>query len=160
MILCLPQAEKSTISALFYGFNCTELETTVNPSTQTPTVCQPSQDLTCSGQRNSSFSEDECLQNIAKDLTYHQSRLTAYMASLDENQNSASITELKSITNSIQTLQNCSLLLNSAHQPESWTATDPFKDRKNLCKQLKGFHVRAITITRALGYICAGEYKK
>lgn len=40
------------------------------------------------------------------------------------------------------------------------SSTDSFEARKNLCKQLKGFQVRTITINRALGYICAGEHKK
>ncbi|KAI5626402.1 hypothetical protein C0J50_14053 [Silurus asotus] len=45
----------------------------------------------------------ECLQNIANDLSYHQSMLTEYVS--NQMLNSESIKELNSITNSILNLQ-------------------------------------------------------
>ncbi|XP_053508281.1 interleukin-12 subunit alpha [Ictalurus furcatus] len=56
--------------------------------------------------------------------------------------------------------QSCKLLPNTESSKDKWNSTNSFEDRKDLCKQLKGFQVRTITINRALGYICAGEYKK
>uniref|UniRef100_A0AAY5E8J1 Uncharacterized protein n=1 Tax=Electrophorus electricus TaxID=8005 RepID=A0AAY5E8J1_ELEEL len=37
---------------------------------------------------------------------------------------------------------------------------DSFEERMSLCKQLKGFHLRAVTMNRALGYVSAGDYKR
>ncbi|XP_072525481.1 interleukin-12 subunit alpha [Salminus brasiliensis] len=147
---------------LFHGFNCTELPATVAPGSQTVSVCQPSQHVTCSGKSSSTFREPECLKHIRGDLQYYHVMLKTYVKSLASKQKSQSIAELTSITDSIQTLQeNCPLLAKSEERPiTAWESTTPFDDRMDLCKQLKGFHIRAVTINRALGYISVGEYKK
>ncbi|XP_026796815.2 interleukin-12 subunit alpha [Pangasianodon hypophthalmus] len=148
-------------NTLFHGFNCTDLGAVVNPNTQTASVCQPSQDVKCSDQKTSLFSETECLQNIANDLDYHRSMLVEYVRTLDQKSNSESIKELNSITNLMHELQqSCELLPKPESLKDKWSPSNSFEDRKDLCKQLKGFQVRTITINRALGYICAGEYKK
>ncbi|TSP46860.1 hypothetical protein Baya_10874 [Bagarius yarrelli] len=157
---CIPRArellatlrhvlEKERIgpNTLFHGFNCTDLPVVVNRNTQTAIVCQPTQDVKCSDHKTSPFSETECLQNIANDLDYHRSMLTKYVSTLDQKANSESVKELNTITDSIHNLQ------------QTWSPINSFEDRKDLCKQLKGFRVRTITINRALGYVCAGEYK-
>uniref|UniRef100_A0A3B1K7I0 Interleukin-12 subunit alpha n=1 Tax=Astyanax mexicanus TaxID=7994 RepID=A0A3B1K7I0_ASTMX len=126
-------------SVMFNGFNCTELSVIVVPHSQTPSICQPSQvtPLTTHHLRN------ECLKNITGDLQYYRSMLNTYVKSLDQTK-SQTITDLTSITDSIQTLQ------------KNWKPKgQAFEDRMDLCKQLKGFHIRAITINRALGYISA-----
>lgn len=157
----LDNPEKMRSNILFHGFNCTDLEVVVNPNTQTASVCQPSQDMKCSDQTSSPFDETQCLQNIANDLDYHGSMLAEYMNTLDEKANSESVKELKSITESIHNLrESCKLLPNPESSNDKWKSTNSFEDRKDLCKQLKGFQVRTITINRALGYICAGEYQK
>lgn len=40
-----------------------------------------------------------------------------------------------------------------------WSGSS-FDDRLSLCKTLKGFHVRAITMNRALAYIASGDHRK
>ncbi|XP_066509018.1 interleukin-12 subunit alpha [Hoplias malabaricus] len=154
--------EKDSISnTLFHGFNCTELPAEVTPNSQTVTACQPTQDGTCSGQSSSSFSEPECLKNIRGDLQYYLIMLGDYVETLNRDQKSQAIAVVNSISESIRTLQTeCPLLQETVTRPKMSWGGDPFDDRMNLCKHLKGFHVRAITINRALGYISAGEYKK
>ncbi|KAM9439598.1 interleukin-12 subunit alpha [Clarias gariepinus] len=148
-------------NTLFHGFNCTELEAVVNPNTQTASVCQPSQVVKCSDQRTTPFNETECLQNIDNDLKYHRSMLDDYVKNLDQKANSESIKELNKIRDAILELkQSCKLLPTSESSQKKWSPTNSFEDRKDLCKQLKGFEVRIITINRALGYICAGDHKK
>ncbi|XP_022534292.2 interleukin-12 subunit alpha [Astyanax mexicanus] len=144
-------------SVMFNGFNCTELSVIVVPHSQTPSICQPSQHVTCSSQSSQSFNKNECLKNITGDLQYYRSMLNTYVKSLDQTK-SQTITDLTSITDSIQTLQkNCQPLQNTEEQQtENWKPKgQAFEDRMDLCKQLKGFHIRAITINRALGYISA-----
>ncbi|KAF7692749.1 interleukin-12 subunit alpha [Silurus meridionalis] len=157
--LVLDKPEKTGTKTLFHGFNCTDLEAVVNSNTQTASVCQPSQDVKCSDQKTSPFSKTECLQNIANDLNYHQSMLTEYVS--NQKLNSESIKELNSITNSILNLQqHCKLLPKPESLKDKWSPKNSFEDRKDLCKQLKGFQLRTITINRAIGYVCAGEYRK
>ncbi|XP_060718465.1 interleukin-12 subunit alpha [Tachysurus vachellii] len=152
------QPEKMGSNTLFHGFNCTDLGAVMNPNTQTASVCQPTQEVTCSDQKTSPFSQNKCLQNIANDLDYHRSMLAEYVSTLDQKSNSESVKELNSITQSIRNLQqSCKLLPEPESSENKWTPTSSFEDRKDLCKQLKGFQVRTITINRALGYICAGE---
>ncbi|KAF4076743.1 hypothetical protein AMELA_G00218560 [Ameiurus melas] len=154
------EPEKMRSNTLFHGFNCTDLEVVVNSNTQTASVCQPRQDTKCSDQKSSPFNETQCLQNIANDLGYHESMLTEYMRTLDNKANSESVKELQSITDSIHNLTRTCKLPNPESSKNKWSSTNSFEDRKDLCKQLKGFQVRTITINRALGYVCAGEYKK
>ncbi|XP_058228665.1 interleukin-12 subunit alpha [Hemibagrus wyckioides] len=157
----LDKPEKVGSNTLFHGFNCTDLGVMMNPNTETASVCQPIQDVKCSDEKTSPFSETKCLQNIANDLDYHGSMLTEYVSTLDPKSNSESVKELQSITDSINNLQqSCKLLPKPKSSKDKWTPTSSFEDRKDLCKQLKGFQVRTITINRALGYICSGEYKK
>ncbi|MCI4390617.1 hypothetical protein PGIGA_G00124690 [Pangasianodon gigas] len=157
----LDKPETMGSNTLFHGFNCTDLGAVVNPNTQTASVCQPSQDVKCSDQKTSPFSETECLQNIANDLDYHRSMLVEYVRTLDQKSNSESVKELNNITNLIHELQqSCELLPKPESLKDKWSPSNSFEDRKDLCKQLKGFQVRTITINRALGYICAREYKK
>ncbi|XP_027009101.1 interleukin-12 subunit alpha isoform X2 [Tachysurus fulvidraco] len=152
------QPEKMGSNTLFHGFNCTDLGAVMNPNTQTASVCQPIQDVTCSDEKTSPFSQTKCLQNIANDLHYHETMLDKYVKTLDERPNDESVNELRTLTESIQYLQQrCKLLPKPETSKNMWTPTNSFEDRMDLCKQLKGFQVRTITINRALGYICAGE---
>uniref|UniRef100_A0A3B4BVV8 Interleukin-12 subunit alpha n=1 Tax=Pygocentrus nattereri TaxID=42514 RepID=A0A3B4BVV8_PYGNA len=138
--------ERRGSGALFHGFNCTELRAELRPDSQTVAVCQPDQYVCIVLTLVSP--QSECLENIRGDLQHYKLMLRDYVKTLDQKQKSQSITELTSITSLIQTLQ------------ETWVATDPFYDRMDLCKWLKGLHIRTVTINRVLGYISAGEYKK
>ncbi|KAF7218510.1 putative LOC107380562-like protein [Nothobranchius furzeri] len=37
---------------------------------------------------------------------------------------------------------------------------DSFTNRQKMCKMMRGFHVRTITINRAMGYISSGDHRK
>ncbi|KAL7851536.1 hypothetical protein AOLI_G00218920 [Acnodon oligacanthus] len=154
--------ERSGSGALFHGFNCTELRAELRPDSQTVAVCQPDQYVTCSDENSSSFSEPECLENIRGDLQYYELMLRDYVKTLDQKLKSRSITALTSITKLMQRLQKECPLLPKTKEPQTttWVATDPFYDRMDLCKWLKGLHIRTVTINRVFGYISAGEYKK
>ncbi|XP_076838373.1 interleukin-12 subunit alpha [Brachyhypopomus gauderio] len=161
-ILNKTQEKTAATSTLFHGFNCTDLGAEVIPNERTVAVCQPYEDATCSDQRTHSFSETECLKSIGEDLRHHHSNLDNYVKSLDPKFNSA--TQLEPIMKSIRDLQqNCPVLLTGEMEEpttNNLARVDSFEARKSLCKQLQGFHLRVITINRALGYIGAGEYKK
>lgn len=38
--------------------------------------------------------------------------------------------------------------------------SDTYTNRQEMCKMMRGFYVRAITINRAMGYISSGEHRK
>ncbi len=37
---------------------------------------------------------------------------------------------------------------------------DTFSNRQEMCKMMRGFHIRTITINRAMGYIASGDHTK
>lgn len=43
--------------------------------------------------------------------------------------------------------------------PKSW-GENTFNNRQEMCKIIRGFYARAITINRAMGYIASGEHRK
>ncbi|XP_065136263.1 interleukin-12 subunit alpha [Paramisgurnus dabryanus] len=142
---------------LFAGFNCTELAIQMNPFTQTGVVCQPitSPNVSCVNQRNSTFSETECLRNIRDDLCYYNDLLNSYMKDVQQAKN-----DLNPVVNTTKDLMTC--LQQSCPTLPKWTVWrgSSFDDRVSLCKTLKGFHVRAITINRALSYVASGDHRK
>ncbi|XP_055051744.2 interleukin-12 subunit alpha [Misgurnus anguillicaudatus] len=148
---------------LFAGFNCTELAIQMNEFTQTGVVCQPntSPKVSCVNQRNSTFSETECLRNIRDDLCYYNDLLNSYMKNVKQAEK-----DLNPVVNTSKDLVTClqqSYPHVSAERtlPKGTVWVDlPFGDRVSLCKKLKGFHVRAITINRALSYIASGDHRK
>nr|XP_055051744.1 interleukin-12 subunit alpha isoform X2 [Misgurnus anguillicaudatus] len=148
---------------LFAGFNCTELAIQMNEFTQTGVVCQPntSPNVSCVNQRNSTFSETECLRNIRDDLCYYNDLLNSYMKNVKQAEK-----DLNPVVNTSKDLVTC--LQQSCHHVsaerslhnETGWGVSSFGDRVSLCKKLKGFHVRAITINRALSYIASGDHRK
>ncbi|CAM4558367.1 unnamed protein product [Leuciscus chuanchicus] len=166
------QERKMEHQDLFAGFNCTDLEAQMIPHTQTSSVCQPSASddvLSCSGQTSSSFSavsllgcftrlvcvctvsrvsdallfssQTECLRNIAGDLHYYKILLNDYKPRDSD--------DLRPVTTATSELMQWLV----------WSGSS-FDDRVSLCKTLKGFHVRAITMNRALAYISSGDHRK
>ncbi|XP_016358780.1 interleukin-12 subunit alpha [Sinocyclocheilus anshuiensis] len=143
---------------LFAGFNCTDLEAQMIPHTLTASVCQPSgsaHNASCSSHRRSSFSETECLRNIRADLSYYDVMLSSYRPS--ETDLSPVKTATKGLMNCLN--ENCEAADGEFPQWRVWSGLS-FDDRLSLCKTLKGFHIRAITVNRALGYIGSGEHRK
>ncbi|KAK9962809.1 hypothetical protein ABG768_008161 [Culter alburnus] len=143
---------------LFAGFNCTDLEARMIPHTQTASVCQPiaTDNTSCSDRRDSSFSATECLRNIRGDLHYYDLLLNSY---------EPSVSNLSPVMTATKDLMHC-LKANGGGAAEAefpewdvWSRSS-FDDRLSLCKMLKGFHVRAITMNRALAYIASGDHRK
>ncbi|XP_035384462.1 interleukin-12 subunit alpha [Electrophorus electricus] len=146
---------------LFHGFKCADLDTEVIPNSSTVAACQPYEDTTCSDQRRSSFNETDCLASMREDLRHYQDKLAEYAESLSKFD---AVTELKPILISVRDLQqNCPPLSTNETEKSPTNSPGPvdsFEERMSLCKQLKGFHLRAVTMNRALGYVSAGDYKR
>ncbi|KAJ8378686.1 hypothetical protein AAFF_G00237350 [Aldrovandia affinis] len=140
---------------LFSGFNCTEQSLEVNTQTRTVSACEPNprQGASCPGLRDTSFDKSECLKNVRQDLQYYRSVFLAYV---DHPLGSTLVKTIDDLT------QHC--FTSSAPEDFSMTEVLPvsgntFKERLHLCKVLKGFRVRTITINRIMSYIAAGDYK-
>ncbi|XP_034147430.1 interleukin-12 subunit alpha, partial [Esox lucius] len=140
----------------FKGINCTRgME--LNTATQMVSVCMPRQS-TCSGFSNTDFDQDKCLKNIEKDLRCYGEMMLGFHPELLEH----------TVLNFAEIKQNCfalSLGDRSSQQDtegcasaQRLTTHNPFDERVQLCKVLKGLQVRTITINRVIGYIHAGEY--
>ncbi|TRY89064.1 hypothetical protein DNTS_009792 [Danionella cerebrum] len=154
--------QEGSVGSQFAGFNCSDLEVQMIPHTQTSTVCQPSSNSTdkptCSRPSSSSFSTSECLRNISADLHYYHVILGSY------KQHSPNISDLTPVMNHTKQLMQC---LKRRYDPAEeappegsiWTNSS-FDNRKVLCKVLKGFVIRTVTINRVLGYISAGDHMK
>ncbi|XP_059370992.1 interleukin-12 subunit alpha [Carassius carassius] len=142
---------------LFAGFNCTDLEAQMIPHTLTASVCQPSSsdDKASCSSSSSSFSETQCLTNIRADLRYYDMMLNSYKPS--ETDLSPVKTATKALMDCLD--ENCEAADGEFPQWHIWTGSS-FTDRLSLCKALKGFHIRAITLNRALGYIASGQHRK
>ncbi|XP_067307978.1 interleukin-12 subunit alpha [Pseudorasbora parva] len=143
---------------LFAGFNCTDLEAQMIPHTQTASVCLPTaadNSTSCSNHRSSSFSAAECVRNITGDLHYYDLLLNSYRPS---------VSDLSPVITATKHLKQCLGASGAATEGKLpqwlvWSGSS-FDDRLSLCKTLKGFHVRAITINRALAHIAAGDHRK
>ncbi|XP_043114787.1 interleukin-12 subunit alpha isoform X2 [Puntigrus tetrazona] len=141
---------------LFSSFNCTDLEAQMIPHTLTVSVCQPNaSDDKASCSRSSSFSEAECLTNIRADLRYYDAMLDSYRPSKTDL--SPVKTDTKALLDCLN--EKCESADGEFPKWDVWSGSS-FDDRLSLCKILKGFHIRAITMNRALGYIGSGEHRK
>uniref|UniRef100_A0A3P9HDZ7 Interleukin-12 subunit alpha n=1 Tax=Oryzias latipes TaxID=8090 RepID=A0A3P9HDZ7_ORYLA len=118
----------------------------------------PTESSSCSVQRNSSFSESECMRNIMKDLAYYDAAMQSYLKS-DLSRPEIEIPPLNHTLTIIQNLRRVSLFENMEDSKNLWPNTS-FRNRQKMCKMMKGLHVRSITINRALGYISSGDHRK
>ncbi|XP_014830792.1 PREDICTED: interleukin-12 subunit alpha-like, partial [Poecilia mexicana] len=135
-------------------------------SSETVWACTPAsaQNSSCAMLTNSSFSENECVMNIMRDLAYYQTAIDTYLQSpLHKPEKEKTL--LGPTLGVIQDLRkNCSLVETGEHNsfedaPGRWES-DSFKNRQKMCKMMRGFHVRTITINRAVGYISSGDHRK
>ncbi|KAG7457036.1 hypothetical protein MATL_G00242230 [Megalops atlanticus] len=140
---------------LFRGINCTEQNMELNTRTKTVSACEPRsrQHSSCPGYRGTKFNQRECLLNIMEDLQYYRSVLLAYPGHAQGSTLVSVIDEL---------MEHC--FTSSAPNGASAIMASPgpgntFDERLKLCRVLKGFQVRAITINRVMGYIASGDYK-
>uniref|UniRef100_A0A3P9HZL9 Interleukin 12A n=1 Tax=Oryzias latipes TaxID=8090 RepID=A0A3P9HZL9_ORYLA len=132
---------------LFTGINCTEQNMELNTNTNTPFVCAP-KFCRCSGFYCLSIKES-CLSNIWRDLSHYYKFFTAQPDLLQH---------VPTFNHSLRELmENCfeeSLPTNEVRDFSHWD------ERLNLCKTLRGFQVRTITVSRAISYMSSGEHTK
>ncbi|KAM9349936.1 interleukin-12 subunit alpha-like [Symphorus nematophorus] len=122
---------------LFSGFDCEKQSVELNMETDTMSVCTP---------------KEACLTNIGEDLRHYYKFLAAQPAA-----DSLPILRLREL------MENCfawSLPKDMAAEEAAADRPSTFDDRLSLCKVLKGFHVRTITINRAISYLNSGEHTK
>ncbi|XP_029970873.1 interleukin-12 subunit alpha-like [Salarias fasciatus] len=124
---------------LFNGFSCSGKNMELNDETRTAAVCAP-KGSTCSGRTDSKFDQDSCVTEIGKDLTHYYRFFTA---------------QPNNIFLSEKVLPGLGELMTAAAD-----AASSYDKRLKLCKVLRGFQVRLITINRALGYMKSGEHMK
>ncbi|GAA6228275.1 uncharacterized protein LOC108883223 [Lates japonicus] len=137
---------------LFHGVDCTTKGVELYTETNTSSVCAP-KGSTCSGITKSEFSQTSCLTNIGEDLRHYYELLAKHPDRL------LGQTVLFSLRQFMEKCFPQSLPKDLA--PEH-TAADrsTYDERLTLCKVLKGFQVRAITISRVIGYMNSGEHTK
>uniref|UniRef100_A0A8C7Y7V4 Interleukin-12 subunit alpha n=1 Tax=Oryzias sinensis TaxID=183150 RepID=A0A8C7Y7V4_9TELE len=139
-----------TKTELFTGINCTEQNMELNTNTYTPSVCAPK---VCFQTKKCFYClsiKESCLSNISRDLSQYYKFLTAQ----------PDLLRVPNVTHSLRKLmENCfeeSLPTNET--PVNHAST--YSERLNLCKTLRGFQVRTITVSRAISYMSSGEHTK
>ncbi|XP_069367909.1 interleukin-12 subunit alpha [Paralichthys olivaceus] len=136
---------------LFSGFDCSKQSVELNMKTDTPSVCAP-KGSTCTGITKTEFDQNSCLENIGEDLHHYYNFLAAQPKGL-----LGTTVLLKSL------MENCvqrSLSTDLASNQASEDGLSSFDERLRLCKVMKGFQVRTITINRVFGYMNSGEHTK
>uniref|UniRef100_A0A3B3WVM7 IL-12A n=1 Tax=Poecilia mexicana TaxID=48701 RepID=A0A3B3WVM7_9TELE len=148
----------TNLLAMFSGMNCTRHNMQLNLKTNTSTVCSPQvQTMTLSEGDVCCYSvQESCLKDIGTDLSYYYNVLSSQPDS-DGTLGSSVLLPLRELMEVCQTLSPLlfELILVASVDHSS---TNGFNQRKLLCKIMKGFHVRTITINRAIGYMNLGEH--
>ncbi|XP_044057935.1 interleukin-12 subunit alpha isoform X2 [Siniperca chuatsi] len=148
-------------------FGITSDTMVVRSKAETALACAPTltQNSGCMMQRNSSFSESECLRNIMKDLAHYDAAIQSYLNSplRSPEEETALLSPTLGIIQSLR--KNCSLMPNGENDSTEEDAAqmwgnDTFSNRQEMCKMMRGFHLRTITINRAIGYISSGDHRK
>nr|USH17711.1 interleukin-12 p35b subunit [Ctenopharyngodon idella]UXL82959.1 interleukin-12 subunit alpha-like protein [Ctenopharyngodon idella] len=132
---------------LFSGFDCTQQNAEVHIRTQTMSACTP-QNSGCTHGTVLNIDENECLQKILEDLHYYRETFRAYSNS------ELTKTVVRSIDDLMQNCFSVSVMDNSPAEV-SMDYQKSFQERLQLCKVLKGFNLRTITINRVFNYILA-----
>ncbi|XP_008296746.1 interleukin-12 subunit alpha-like [Stegastes partitus] len=138
----------------------------IRSKAETVLACAPilAQNFSCIGQRKSSFDELECLRNIMKDLAYYDALIQSYLKSTIRDPKE----EAKLLSPTLETIKSlrekCSLKVDedddsSEEDAAQMWVDNSFNNRLEMCKMMRGFYVRTITINRAMGYISSGDHK-
>uniref|UniRef100_A0A672J073 Interleukin-12 subunit alpha n=1 Tax=Salarias fasciatus TaxID=181472 RepID=A0A672J073_SALFA len=139
---------------LFNGFSCSGKNMELNDETRTAAVCAP-KGSTCSGRTDSKFDQDSCVTEIGKDLTHYYRFFTAQPNNIFLSEKVLpGLGELMTYIFLLPTELMCVSFKAAAD------AASSYDKRLKLCKVLRGFQVRLITINRALGYMKSGEHMK
>ncbi|XP_076591351.1 interleukin-12 subunit alpha [Chaetodon auriga] len=136
-------------------------------SAETVAACAPilTQNSGCMMQTKSSFSESECLKNIMEDLAHYAAAFQSYLNSTLRSPEEE-VALLSPTLGIIQSLRkNCSLMPNGENDSSEKDAAqmwgnDTYSNRQEMCKMMRGFYVRTITINRAMGYISSGDHRQ
>ncbi|XP_034412069.1 interleukin-12 subunit alpha [Cyclopterus lumpus] len=147
--------ETLTQNQLFTGIDCTKESVELNMETKTPSVCAP-KESTCAGVVKATFDQESCLTNIGEDLHHYYNFLDAQ----PNPDNRLALTVLFSLR---EIMENCfprSLPTDLVSKEAATVRPSPYDERLHLCKVLKGFQVRSVTINRALAYMNSGEHTK
>ncbi|XP_067101813.1 interleukin-12 subunit alpha [Osmerus mordax] len=138
--------------SLFSGFNCLNQALEMNSNTQTALACSPTtgQGKVCMGGRITSFNENECLGNITMDLGHYSREMTILQEKNSDllHVHQDALAALNTIQELLQAVSSC-----------FWT-DNTFDNRLCMCKKLRGFQARLVTISRACGYISSGDHRK
>ncbi|XP_068427583.1 interleukin-12 subunit alpha [Clinocottus analis] len=137
---------------LFSGIDCTAQSVELNTDTDTPSACAP-KESTCSGKVKSTFDQESCLFNIGEDLRHYYKFLVA-QPEADSRLLLSGLTEI---------MKNCfprSLTAELASREAAAERPSSYDERLSLCKVLKGFQVRSITMSRAIAYMSAGDHRR
>uniref|UniRef100_A0A7N8XR01 Interleukin-12 subunit alpha n=1 Tax=Mastacembelus armatus TaxID=205130 RepID=A0A7N8XR01_9TELE len=138
---------------LFSGIDCKEQSMQLNTKSNTPSVCAP-KESTCSGNTVSEFNLESCLTNIGEDLQHYYKFVVA-QSDPDCPLGPAVLFSLREL------MENCfawSLLSDWTSEQVAADGQCTYDERLSLCKILKGFQVRTITINRVIGYLNSGEH--
>ncbi|KAM4552901.1 interleukin-12 subunit alpha [Odontesthes bonariensis] len=133
---------------LFSGIDCAKQNLELNMETSTPSVCTPLESA-CPGITKSQFDQESCVTNIGEDLSHYYKFLT----NQPDPEKLLGPTVLLSLR---ELMENCfkgSLPTDLALKEDDGERASTYNERLNLCKVLRGFQVRTITINRAINYM-------
>ncbi|TKS79869.1 Zona pellucida sperm-binding protein 3 [Collichthys lucidus] len=119
---------------LFSGIDCSKQSVELNTETNTASVCAP---------------KKSCLTNIGEDLQ-HYYKLLAAQPDPDSLLGPSVLSSLREL------MENCfawSLPTDTASNEVAANRPSTYDERLSLCKVLKGFQIRTITINRVISYI-------
>ncbi|XP_070701815.1 interleukin-12 subunit alpha [Pempheris klunzingeri] len=153
--LLLNITDALTVNNLFSGIDCTKQSMELNIETNTASVCVPKESK-CSGIVQSEFNEESCLTNIGKDLHHYYK----FLAAQPDPNSLLRPTLLFSLRELMESCFAWSLPTDLASEEPAADHTSSYDDRLSLCKVLKGFQVRTITINRFVAYMNSGEHTK
>ncbi|KAJ7984032.1 hypothetical protein DPEC_G00367600 [Dallia pectoralis] len=145
--------------ALLFPFLCHVSMGTPVPQSENPAIteCQNRVNLSRElvGNIRALLDNSACLRNISEDLRHYVVSLKAYKQA-QTTLNSTVILTDKLLHSCITPDVETSIQLADS----KLTSGNSVDQRVHLCKVLKGFYLRIITISRAIGYISAGDHKK
>nr|XP_046264536.1 interleukin-12 subunit alpha [Scatophagus argus] len=145
--------EKLAQNDLFSGIDCTKQSVELNVKTNTAFACAPKESA-CSEIVKTEFDQDLCLTNIGEDLRHYYQFLAA-QPDPDNLIRPSILLSLKEL------MENCfawSLPTDSEEAAADRPST--YDERLSLCKVLKGFQIRTVTINRVISYMNSGEHTK
>ncbi|XP_036451906.1 interleukin-12 subunit alpha [Colossoma macropomum] len=137
-----------TVDHLFRGLNCTEQSAELHLRTQTLAVCMPQNSKCSADSGDFTFDQDKCLQSVLEDLRQYRATFKAY----SDRDHVLEQSVLRSIDD---LMQNCfSAAPTDGSQPlVSMEHENSFEGRLKLCKVLKAFQIRAVTINRVVNHV-------